>query len=362
MGALVITAKLFEFSLPLKKPLTTGVDDRSRTGFLISLSDETGRTGWGEASPLPGLSLDTPDMIRLEWSGMKPIIEDLKIPNTLEYDFLKDLGEQMISPAFRFGMEMALARLISSRGNKAWPLYMVPHAYEVVECNGMISGAPDTWLSQLARIVDQGIRKVKIKMGKGKITEELEAFKKLAGRAPTSVEWRIDANRAWSLEETRLVLMACRDIPLEYVEEPFNSPEAWPIALKLPNAKFALDEQLQSISPETLGDYKNAAAIVLKPTLIGGIIRCWEWAAAAEELGIACTLSSCFESGCGLRSIAELHSVLPGVQLAVGVDTLQWLGGDTSRPPFVVRKGGVEWARNSNGGPAIDIDDLQEIG
>jgi len=100
---------------------------------------------------------------------------------------------------------------------------------------------------------------------------------------------------------------------------------------------------------------------VLKPTLIGGVVNCWEWAAAAEKLGIACTLSSCFESGCGLRSIAELHSALPGVQLAVGLDTLKWMSGDTSRPPFVVRKGGVEWARNANGGPAIDVDDMKEI-
>jgi O-succinylbenzoate synthase len=357
----MIHARLYEFMLPLKKPLTTGVDTRSRSGFLIALSDDQGRTGWGEASPLPGLSVDNLERVQLEWANIKPQFEELEIPSHLDLEYLKFLGEKLTSPALRFGVEVAWLRLMSARGDQAWPLLLNPDATEVVECNALISGSAETWPAQLARILDQGFCKVKIKMGRGTLSEELNAFTALAESAASQVEWRIDANRAWTLSETCTVLTACQGIPLEYFEEPLINPKDWPEALKLPNAKLALDEQLQSLRPNQLGGYSDASAIILKPTFLGGIAKCWEWAAAAQQHGMACTLSSCFESGCGLLAIAELHSALPGVQLAVGLDTHQWLGGDTLSSPFSVHRGVVEWPRGANGGPVIDIDRLKEV-
>lgn len=357
----MIHPRLFEFRLPLVKPLTIGEDVWTRNGFLIALTDDMGNMGWGEASPLPGLSVESSEDLKVNWASLHSWFGNLPVPTRLNWDLLESLESAVRLPSLRFGVETALCRLFSVRERTPWPKALNSHAGMSVQCNGLIAGDSDSWPSQLNRILQQCYRHVKIKMGRENLDQELKAFSSLVRTSHGNLMWRIDANRAWSLSETEMVVSACKDISLEYIEEPLKNAEDWPHALELPHAKLALDEQLQNIMPDQLSDYRGASAVILKPTWLGGMVRSRAWALAAQRNGMACTLSSCFESGCGLLAIAELHSALPGFQLAAGLDTVQWLQEDTLQAPFSVLDGVVDWSSRACGGLSINFHNLTEV-
>ena len=60
MGAVIARVGIRSFDLPLALPLRSGsVTLARRAGLLVSVEDEQGHAGIGEAAPLPGLHRET---------------------------------------------------------------------------------------------------------------------------------------------------------------------------------------------------------------------------------------------------------------------------------------------------------------
>jgi L-alanine-DL-glutamate epimerase-like enolase superfamily enzyme len=158
-----------------------------------------------------------------------------------------------------------------------------------------------------------GIRCLKIKLGS---TDDLARVFAIAEAAPGAA-LRIDANRSWPRAEVAPRLAALADLPIDYVEEP--CPGAHLLLSEPLATRLALDESLASLGPEELGAALAShalAAVVLKPTLLGGLSAALRLAELARRSGVAAIVSHGLEGPVGTAACAELALALGGTHAA----------------------------------------------
>jgi L-alanine-DL-glutamate epimerase-like enolase superfamily enzyme len=143
---------------------------------------------------------------------------------------------------------------------------------------------------------------VKVKVGApGRLAEELAAVVDLRQRLGPAVAVRLDANGTLDQTELDLALPALKQAQIELFEEPGSSTRG--------SVPLALDESLQGLE-ESAAEARivrtGAAAVVLKPTALGGICRCLALAERARRAGAAAVISHCFDGPWAFRAAAAL--------------------------------------------------------
>jgi O-succinylbenzoate synthase len=130
-----------------------------------------------------------------------------------------------------------------------------------------------------------GIRCFKIKLA----AEDDPARVAAIAAAVPGARLRIDANRSWPRGEVTARLAA---LPIDYVEEPcIDCHQLLDDSLPL---RLALDESLATIAPDELDSALRSpqlAALVLKPTLLGGLSAVLALAHRARQAGVAAIVS-----------------------------------------------------------------------
>jgi O-succinylbenzoic acid--CoA ligase len=112
------------------------------------------------------------------------------------------------------------------------------------------------------------------------------------------VALRLDANGALPVERAREILAALEAVRPDWIEEPV--PLAMIDAVLPSPVPIAIDESLVA-APGAIDDALarmrrgEVAALILKPTMLGGRLRCAELAAAAQAAGGRSAASHCFE-------------------------------------------------------------------
>jgi O-succinylbenzoate synthase len=84
--------------------------------------------------------------------------------------------------------------------------------------------------------------------------------------------------------------------------------------------------------PLALQDHQYARAVVLKPTLLGGISPTQRLAYRAKELGITPVISSAYETGVGTLALVALAAAVG--EVPAGLDTYRRLAQDVLVPPL----------------------------
>jgi O-succinylbenzoate synthase len=189
-----------------------------------------------------------------------------------------------------------------------------------VEINLLLDRPPLSLEDWAAQCMAEGCRTVKVKVRKDDprtIASCIGGLRKCLGK---TIQLRLDANRAFSLAEARELLEMLAEHDITYIEEPVEN--AATLRKLLPDAAVpvALDETLREIDPPQLADFPGARAVILKPTLLGGIRRVMEFADSAEQLGILPVISGCYESGVGTFALARIAASFRSPS-AAGLDT-----------------------------------------
>jgi len=264
-------------------PLTDG---GSREGILLRQGER-----WGDAAPLPGWSRETLEEVKASLHG----------------------SEDFVPASLRCAREALVEDWVPLR--KEVPL------------NALLDGNADQILAGAVRAYREGCRCLKIKTSRidsaqladlvGDITRETEGLCKL----------RLDPNRSWTFEETLRIAESLRDFPIEYFEEPLADAHCLPELIARSACPIALDETLREISPADLSLFQGAAALVLKPTLMGGFEHCREFAREGERLGMISVVSAAYESGVGIHALGRFAASLPRIS-AAGLDTYSRLQSD----------------------------------
>ena len=157
---------------------------------------------------------------------------------------------------------------------------------------------------------------------------------------------RLDANRAWSPEEAERFARGTADLGFEYVEEPLADPTRLPFLAVSHGLPVALDESLADVEPEALEDHGYARAVVLKPTLLGGISRTLRFARRASRLGVQPVISSAGETDVGMSALVALAAGVGDRKVPAGVDTER-------RPAREGLETRLEVAAPRGGGPGV---------
>jgi O-succinylbenzoate synthase len=300
-----------------------GTMTQHRAFYLtITHSENPDCIGIGEASPLPGLSMDAPDF--------EPMLQKIcGVFNRHElevYPFnLQLILDQLIDkrlPAIRFGFETALTDYLQggrrvlfdndfSRGERALPI------------NGLI------WMNSRAVMQQQieeklaaGYTTLKLKVGAISFADECALLGGIRERyPPEQVTLRVDANGAWSAEDAPEKLDQLAAFGLHSIEQPIGprQPDAMAALCQSSPVPIALDEELIGVV-DYMDKFKllkqlNPPYLILKPTLLGGLQACREWIEIANRLKIKWWLTSALESNVGLSAIGqfagEFQNALP---------------------------------------------------
>ncbi len=310
-------------------------------GVAVRIEDDAGRTGWGEASPLPGFSAETArDCARALEAALS---------RTRRID--PGSGSALVSeidaaqPAARFALETALLDLEAQRSGRSLCELLSPAPVARAERAAL---CPVDIGQELAR----GTRCFKVKVARRPFAIERAELAALRARLPPGARIRIDANGGWSAAEAERYLAALAPLEIELAEQPV--PPAAMRSLGAIAVPLAVDESLRSGDPlAELGpllDRGAIAAFVLKPTLLGGLRRCTALAAEARRRGIDAIASHAFEGPIALAACAELALAL-GEARPHGVDHHQRLG---EFPPVnVPQLGGDGIARSAARGLGV---------
>ena len=252
------TTRVYRYDLPLVRPVrVAGERLTRRQGWLLEREDADGRSAWGEAAPLPGFSRETFD----------------------------EAGEALIAlcgvadpppdapPSVRFALHVARQGHRLS-GNRRVPL-----------C-ALLRGDMLQTLTHAFKAARKGYRAVKLKVGRRKVEEDIALtsdLRSLLGVLGPGVAVRLDANRAWSLEEAEFFLRSVTvedapdaRAPVVFIEEPLKDWTQLPELAARTRVPLALDETLQEVfgartvsRADAAPAFQAASHWVWKPTLCG---------------------------------------------------------------------------------------------
>lgn len=305
----IVAAEQCELRWPLDPRASARGRHRERHVVVVAVRGDDGTTGLGEAAPLPGVSIDdVADALRAVDGLVARLPIELATPRHASSIADRITG----APAARFAIETALLAAFAqhARTSLARLLSPIPHA----ELRSAVV-VDDEDAAQVA--VALGARCLKIKVG-GDPAEDIARVRAVARRAP-AVPLRLDANRGWPADDVDRILAELRDLPIEYVEEPCRDAHQL-LACDLPY-RIALDESLVELDPAQLARAvasPRLAALVLKPTLLGGLARCMELAALAHRHGVAPIVSHTLEGPIGTAACHELARAI-GADVPVGL-------------------------------------------
>ncbi len=323
---------LRRYRLPLTAPLVLkGTEHTEREGVLVRL-DDAGHVGWGDVAPLPGFSPETLDVALADVRRATSLFAertpgpDWTDPNGALHRALDALG---LTPSAQFGLDLAAFHLAAARAGRTLAEAMHPDPEVTVPINALLVGAPKEVLDEAEQLVTAGYRTLKLKVGRTGLDKEIALIHTLSEQFP-GIALRLDANQAWTMGEAVRFAEGIAGCGVEYVEEPLGEPAGLPVLWFDTHLPIALDESLVGTEPEHLRGNGWAAAVVLKPTLLGGVARVLRFAAHARTLGIRSVLSGAFESGIAMRGHVALAAATGGAP--AGLDPYRRLADDVLRP------------------------------
>jgi O-succinylbenzoate synthase len=327
---------LHRYNLRLSEPLALkGTVLRYREGLLLELIGEGHTVGWGEASPLPGFSREDLDEVARQLRDLASSMVGREVTGDLldpEASLARELDAMGLAPSVRFGFELALWNLYAASRGRSLPELVAPHPNTTVPVNALISDSPNGALEEARRARAAGYETVKLKVGGRAVEEDVELVHALNEELGDTVALRLDANRAWNLEEAEIFARSTVDLRFEYVEEPLADSAQLPSFARTCSVPVALDEALAGMEPKALGEHGYARAVVLKPTLLGGISRTLRFADVASRLGMKPVISSAYETGIGTEALISLAAGVGGEEVPAGLDTYRRLAEDVLRP------------------------------
>ena len=284
--------------------------------------------GWGEASPLPGLSRETLDEVHEELLKLQTNTEDLpskieEVGPWVEEHCQTAAGQHAVATAILDGMGKSTNKPISILLNQeAHPTIPISHLY-----------TDDERLVQSTR---RGTQVVKIKVGFESIDSDVARVQRIRDSLAPEVSIRVDANGAWTEEQAAEAIHRMAPLGVHSMEEPVGGNNLEAMArLRGRGIQIALDESVRSpLDLEQIIALKAADAIVVKPMLIGTPMRAMEMMRTASEAHLGIWVTTTIDGAVGRMMAIHLAAAAPTKRLeACGLNTASWLREDIGQTP-----------------------------
>lgn len=328
----MIDARVTAHRLPLVSPLRTarGVVEERRI-FLLSLTDEDGRVGWGEAAPLLIAGTEGSEATGRALGRLPGLLGlgslSLEAPGAWEEALL---GAMPGEPAARHAVDVALWDLLAQRRGQPLAQLLTDHPRREVLANALIGG--EDVAESARRAVGEGFTLLKLKVGARPLDEDRARVDAARGVLPSRGQLRLDANGAWpGAVAAAAGLEALGAAAIDSVEQPV--PARNTTALRWLRARsaaaIAADEAvLDESTGLRLIELGAADALVLKPMKLGGLSPCLRLARAAVDAGLRCWVTTTIDGAVARAAATHLASAMPGPPEHHGLATAALLGAD----------------------------------
>jgi len=291
-----------------------------RWTVLLTLVDEDGNVGMGEAAPLAGFTSDTVEAAEsalLGWAADET-----------------DDGDPPASVTARAAIDSALLDLAARIAGTTVHRLLAPESPDRLAVSALATGgSPAAIATSAAAAVAAGHATVKVKVGTHGIHDDVDRVSAVRSRIGPDVRLRLDANGAWGVGEALRYLDRLAAFDIEFVEEPVAGlDDLAEVRLSSP-IPTAVDE-----SPRTVDDVIRAVEmgaadlVVLKPSAIGGPSEAARAAAIVRSAGLDVVVTSLLEGSVGIRAAAHLASAIGALDPAPGLATASLLAVDVDTP------------------------------
>jgi O-succinylbenzoate synthase len=282
---------------------------KQKTSWFIRL-EKNGTTGWGECSPIGGLS---PEPLALIEAKINTVLQDWQQDPPAILDAGSQWTEELAKwPSLRFALETAWLDYTNGGVHCIYPNDFVK-GQRTIPINGLVwMNSVQHMQAQIEDKLKQGYRCIKLKIGHYDFASELRLIKDLRDRFPAKeLMIRVDANGAYKKENVYAVLEALADAEVHSIEQPVAAGQLELMADVCRHSPLpvALDEELMAYRSTQqkidLLQQLQPAYVVLKPSLHGGLQGCAAWIKLAADNNIGWWLTSYLESSIGLNAIAQ---------------------------------------------------------
>jgi L-alanine-DL-glutamate epimerase-like enolase superfamily enzyme len=294
----------------------------------------SGVSGRGEASPLPGYSIDDLDACVAELDGCWRKLGGLDLDAPAR-DLLRDaVGRAGVhAPAAVFAIESAVLDLVARlRAEPAWRLLRGDGDAGRVPLSALVDGESPAALGTAAEAaVARGIHVLKVKVGGPDcVRRDPERLAAIRAHVGEDVTLRLDANQSLRADNFRAVAEALLPFRPVLLEEPVPTADIASIVESL--IPLAMDESLLEAGWRdrltAAAARRTCTAVVLKPMALGGMLRCLQLAELAAELGVGTYVTHLVDGPIASAAAACLALALPGPVLPCGLDAHGRLSGD----------------------------------
>ena len=335
--------ELYHISLPLVHPFQTSFDiERERECLLVTIHGE-GLTGWGEcvATARPGFSYET---VTTAWHILTGFIVPAILGQTIStprdaierhrwirgHPMAKATLEAAVWDLLAQAQSTSLADMLAPPGH-----YDAPHREKVtVGVSVGVQPTMDDLLTRIQRFVDQGYRRIKIKIKPG---WDLETVRAVRGRFP-DLPLMVDANSAYQLADAPL-FEAMDEYNLLMIEQPLAYDDIVDHAKLQARlvTPLCLDESITSPAHARWALEIDACRIInIKVGRVGGLTAAREIHDLARAQGVPVWCGGMLETGVGRAANVAIAS-LPGYTLPGDLSaTARYYDPDVADPPFVL--------------------------
>jgi L-Ala-D/L-Glu epimerase len=332
-------------ALRLREPLQSSYGTvTERELLLVSLTDEDGITGYGEAAPLE--PYDGVGIARVEQAleRYRPVVERARGASGAEIVDACRRADDL--PEAFAAIDLALWDRAGRRSAQPVAALLTDTPSRRVPVNATLSALDRAGVAEQAEhAAGLGFKCLKVKVGVGDDAGRVQAVRAAAG---PDVALRIDANGAWSVEQAVSSIEALSPAGLELVEEPVHGIAAVREVRERVAVRVAIDETAAEHGALTAG---VADVVCLKISRCGGISGLLAAAALVRASGaeayVASTLDGPLGVAAGVHAAAALASRGEGGHpiLACGLATLGMFADYTD--PLAPTRGAIDVPRGA---------------
>ncbi len=330
------------FQLKLEHPFTITHESRTEQPTLIVSLQEGGHRGLGEATATAYYGVRQEEMIH-RLGQVRPLIESLKFetPEVLWNHLQPELAD---FPALLCALDMAAHDLYGKWKGK--PLYRL--------WGLSASGGPLSNYTIGQASIEQMVAKMKafpwpvykIKLG---TDHDLDIIREL--RRHTDARFRVDANTAWTPEQTISLAPKLKTLGVEFIEQPLPV-QAWEDYKRVKDRSvlpIIADESCQ-VESDVDRCIQHFHGINIKLVKCGGLTPALRMIERARALGLKVMVGCMTESSVGISAIGHLTPLLDYVDmdgaLLLADDPAEGVKLDQGRVVFNNRAGsGAVWLR-----------------
>ena len=322
-------------TLALTEPLQSAHGTvAERELLVVTLTDEDGVAGFGEAAPLESYDGVSTARALGALERYAEVLADSREINGAQ--LLESCREVEDLPQALAAIDMALWDRAGRRAGKPVAALLSDDAATRVPVNATLSATDRAGAArQAAAAAQEGFGCLKLKVGLGDDAGRVAAVRAAVG---PRMALRLDANGAWGVEEAVAAIEVLSPVGLELVEEPTHGLHATRTVRERVAVRVAIDETAGEHGALTAG---VADAVCLKVSRCGGIAGLLAAAALVRSTGAEVYLASTLDGPLGVAAALHAAAALAsrGSMPHCGLATLGLFAG--LEDPLAPRAGSV---------------------